>query len=135
MTLELWILIGASFWGLVHISAASFMFKAQVGNKYTVGARDDELLPEAIAGRLHRAQSNFFETFPIFVAVVLVVHIAGRAGDLSAVGSIMYLAARVIYLPLCALGVPWLRSMAWNAATLGLVLVGLQLAAIGAGGA
>jgi uncharacterized MAPEG superfamily protein len=133
MTLDLWMLIGACVWGLVHISAASFMFKAQVGNKYTVGPRDEELLPKAIAGRLHRAQTNFFETFPIFAAVVLVVHVAGRAGDLSAVGSVMYLAARVVYLPLYTAGIPWLRSFAWNVATLGIVLVGLQLAVVSAG--
>ena len=97
--------------------------------------RGDPLEEETLVTLLHRAQTNFFETFPIFAAVVLVAHVAGRSGDLSAVGSIMYLAARVVYLPLYAAGVPWLRSISWNVATLGLVLVGLQLAVIGAAGA
>lgn len=126
MTLELWILLGAGLVGLVHVSAASFAFKMQVGNRYTVGARDEELRPTGVAGRLHRAQANFLETFPIFAAAVLVVHAAGAAGDLSAWGSIAYLAGRLAYLPLYALGVAWVRSLAWNVATLGLVLVGVQ---------
>lgn len=36
MTYELWILLAAGLWGLVHLSAASFAFKSQVGNAYTV---------------------------------------------------------------------------------------------------
>lgn len=126
MTLELWILLGAGLVGLVHVSAASFAFKMQVGNRYTVGARDEELRPTGVAGRLHRAQANFLETFPIFAAAVLVVHAAGASGDLSAWGGIAYLAGRLVYLPLYAWGVAWVRSLAWTVATLGLVLVGVQ---------
>ena len=31
MSVELWTLLGAMFLGLLHLSAASFAFKAQVG--------------------------------------------------------------------------------------------------------
>lgn len=126
MTIELWLLLGAAAWGLVHVSVASFAFKAEVGNKYTVGARDEGLVPTGMAGRLYRAQKNFLETFPIFAAAVVVVHLAGVSGDFSQGGAIIYLAARIVYLPLYAMGVPWLRSLAWDIATLGIVLVGLQ---------
>ena len=127
MTIELWTLFGAMVMGLVHLTAASFSFKAQVGNRYTVGARDDDLRPIGVAGRLDRAQRNFLETFPIFVAAVLLVHVLAREGSLSSFGSLLYLAGRIIYLPLYAWGVPWLRSFSWNAATLGLVLVMVQI--------
>ena len=40
MRTELWTLIGAIVLGLIHVSAASMTFKAEVGNAYTVGARD-----------------------------------------------------------------------------------------------
>ena len=62
MSIELWTLLGAMFLGLVHLSAASFAFKALVGNAYTVGARDADLQPTGIAARLDRAQRNFLET-------------------------------------------------------------------------
>ena len=41
MSVEFWCLYGAMVLGLVHMTAASFTFKAQVGNGYTVGARDE----------------------------------------------------------------------------------------------
>ncbi|MBI1238175.1 MAG: hypothetical protein GC199_02410 [Alphaproteobacteria bacterium] len=129
MTVELWCLFGAMVVGLVHVSAASFTFKAQVGNAYTVGARDADLKPTGIAGRLDRAQRNFLETFAIFVAAVLACHMLGRNGDLSHYGALLYLGGRILFIPLYAAGVPWLRSFSWNAATLGLVLVMAQMVA------
>ena len=126
MTFELYILLAAVLLGLVHLTAASFSFKAQVGNAYTVGARDEGLQPVGIAARLQRANSNFIETFPYFAVCVLIVHILAASGLFSRVGCELYLAGRVLFLPLYAAGVPWLRTFAWNAATLGLVLVGIQ---------
>lgn len=127
MSVELWCLFGAMVLGLVHMSAASFTFKAQVGNRYTVGARDEALQPTGVAARLDRAQRNFNETFPIFVAAVLMVEVLHKAGEFSYWGTLIYLGGRLIFLPLYAIGVPWLRTFSWNAATLGLVLVMAQV--------
>jgi len=127
MGLEIQILLGATLLGLVHLSAASFSFKAQVGNRYTVGPRDQELRPTGVAGRLFRAQSNFLETYPFFATCVLLVELTGSSGPFSQWGALLYLGGRLLYLPLYAWGVPWLRTFSWNAATLGLVLVGAQL--------
>lgn len=127
MTFELWTLVAAALIGLAHISAASFSFKAQVGNKYTVGPRDEDIQPTGLAGRLHRAQRNFLETFALFAALILVVHVSGRMGAASQWGASLYIIGRILFLPLYALGVPWLRTLSWNLATLGLVMVGAQL--------
>lgn len=129
MTLELWILLAAAFLGLVHLSAASFTFKAQVGNAYTVGPRDENLQPVGIAGRLQRAQVNFFETFVIFGMCILLVHVTNSYGSFSHWGSIIYLSGRILFLPFYAVGIRWLRTFSWNLATLGLVLVGVQVVA------
>lgn len=127
MSTELWSLIGAVVLGLVHVSAASMTFKAEVGNAYTVGARDEERRPSGVAGRLDRALRNFNETFPLFVAVILMVHATGCAGAWSRVGALLYLGGRALYLPAYASGLPWVRTICWNIATLGLVLVLVQL--------
>lgn len=127
MTIELWSLFGAMVLGLVHLTAASFTFKAQVGNTYTVGPRDEDLKPVGLAGRMDRAQRNFLETFPIFVAGVLMLTLLKREGALSEVGALMYLGGRIVFLPLYAIGVPWLRTFSWNAATLGLALLMVQI--------
>ena len=90
-------------------------------------ARDEDLRPTGVAGRLHRAQWNFLETFPLLAACVVIVHLADRAGSLSHWGGLLYLAGRILFLPLYAMGVPWLRTLSWNLAILGLVLVGAQV--------
>ena len=123
MSLEFWCLFGAMALGLVHLSAASFAFKSQVGNSYTVGPRDKDLRPQGLAGRLDRAQRNFLETFAIFAAAVLMGHALGKHGGIGAAGAGLYLGGRVLFLPLYAVGVRWLRTFSWNLATLGLVLV------------
>lgn len=124
MAWELWALFAAMVLGLVHLTAASFTFKAQVGDAYTVGPRDEDLRPAGVAGRLARAQQNFLETFAIFAAAVLMLVALGRTGQwLSEIGSGAYIAGRVLFLPLYAAGVPWLRTFSWNLATAGLVLV------------
>ena len=126
MSVELKILLASAVLGLVHLSAASFAFKAQVGNAYSVGPRDEGIRPQGVAGRLDRAQRNFLETFPIFAVVVLLVHLTNAYGGLSYWGSILYFGGRLLFLPLYAFGVRWWRTLSWNLATLGLVLVGAQ---------
>ncbi|MEP3279647.1 MAG: MAPEG family protein [Stappiaceae bacterium] len=127
MIFEYWMLFGAAVLGVVHISASSFTFKTQIGNAYTVSARDIAVSRAGVAGRCERAQANFQETFPIFVALVFLLDGTGTMGDLSRWGSGAYLVGRVIYLPLYAAGVPWIRTFAWYFATLGLVLTGVQV--------
>jgi uncharacterized MAPEG superfamily protein len=127
MPLELWVLLASAVLGLVHLSAASFAFKAQVGNQYTVGARDENIQPRGLAGRLHRAHRNFHETFSLFAVCVLVVHVTDSYGALSYWGSILYVFGRILFLPLYAYGVVWVRTFSWNLATLGLVMVGAQI--------
>lgn len=123
MSIELWCLWGAAVLGLVHVSAQSFAFKGQAGNAYTVGARDEPLPATGLAGRFERALRNFLETFPLFAAAILIVHVTDTGGWFSYWGAQVYLGGRVLYLPLYALGVPWLRTFAWNIATAGLVMV------------
>lgn len=127
LTYEVYILLAAVVLGLVHLSAASFSFMAQVGNKYSVGARDENIQPTGIAGRLNRAQKNFMETFPFFAVLVVLGYVSGISGSFSIWGSTLYIVGRLLFLPLYALGTPWLRTFSWNIATLGLVLLLVQL--------
>jgi uncharacterized MAPEG superfamily protein len=127
MTIELWLLCGAVVLGLIYVGAQSFAFKAQVGNAYSIGPRDEGLRTEQVAGRLERALRNFVETFPLFAAAVLMVQISGRNGALSLVGASLYLVARGLYLPAYALGIPYLRTALWQVSAIGIVLVLAQL--------
>lgn len=128
LPVEIAALAAACVIGLVHIGAQSFSFHGQVGHSYAAGARDDEPAPTGLAGRLWRAQRNFGETFPLFAAAALAVVVMDRAGSLSAIGCGLYVAGRALYLPAYASGLPWVRTVIWQAATIGIVLVLVALA-------
>lgn len=123
MSIELRMLGWSVLLGLVYVLASGIATTAQRGLRYGAGARDDEHPLTGMAGRTHRALRNFLETYPLFVAAVLVARISGRVGETTAVGAQLYVWARLVYLPLYVLGVPFIRSLAWLAAVAGLVLV------------
>jgi len=109
---------------LVQIGAATVARTAELGGKWNAGPRDEDVPPPGrLAGRLMRAQANLFETLPIFAAAVIMAHIAGKDGQLTAIGAHLYFFARLIYLPLYAFGVPYIRTLVWLIAAIGLVMV------------
>ena len=124
MRTEILVLAWGCILALVHIFAAVRFKTRQCGTKWNVGARDEELPPpQPIVGRLYRAQANFLETFPIAAAAILMVVVTGRTGSLTEIGAILWLAARVIYLPLYAAGVPVVRTIAFLLSVVGILLV------------
>jgi uncharacterized MAPEG superfamily protein len=124
VSIELYVLCLSVILGLVHIVLASHSASLQRGYRWTASARDEPLSPlTGVAGRLARALANFLETFPFFAALVLVAHTAGSYGALSKWGALLYLVGRVAYLPLYAMGVYLIRSLAWNVATVGILLL------------
>src|SRR5690606_11824835 len=95
------------------------------GMKWNASARDDtpDTPLDPMTGRLDRAQTNLHETLPIFIAAVLIVHVADRSNATSLLGVHLYFWARLVYVPLYALGVPYVRSAAWGVSFLGLMMV------------
>ena len=123
MSLELRILVWSVLLGFVHIIASSHAKSLQRGYRWTASARDEALPPlTGVASRLERALRNYLETFPLFAALVLVAEVAGIHTRLTEWGALLYLGARVVYLPLYALGVPLIRSLVWNVAAIGMLL-------------
>ncbi len=124
MTPEFIMLAFTLILALVQIGAAGMARTAELGAKWNAGPRDAAVPPPGkLAGRLMRAQSNLFETLPIFAAAVIMAHIAGKDGQLTFVGTHLYFFGRLIYLPLYAFGVPYIRSLVWLVAAAGLVMV------------
>jgi uncharacterized MAPEG superfamily protein len=125
MRIELVILAWACVLGLVHIFAAVRVKTRQYGTSWNMGARDEALAPpQPIVGRLARAQANFFETFPIAATAIVLLAITGRADEWTAGGAILWLAMRIIYLPVYALGIPNFRTVIF---LLSIVGIGLTL--------
>jgi uncharacterized MAPEG superfamily protein len=124
MQSEIWVLALAALLLLGHIMAAIRVKTQQYGVDWNTGARDGELPPlNAVAGRLERARDNFLETLPIAVIALFGVVLAGKANGLTAVAGWVWLAARVVYLPLYWAGVPKVRTLVWGVSMLALFTV------------
>jgi uncharacterized MAPEG superfamily protein len=129
MTVELTMLALSVVLGLVQIVLSAQSKNLQLGYWWAAGPRDESKPAlTGIAGRLERALANFLETFPLFAASVLIAHAAGCHDWMTVWGAQLYFWGRVAYLPLYVSGVPLVRSLAWNVATFGIVLILLSLA-------
>ena len=122
---ELTLLVWAVILGLVQLVAAT---AAGGGGSrdmaYMMGPRDEERpVTGAVPGRLGRAFRNFIETFPMFAAAIIAAQVGDKLGTLTLWGSWLYLGGRVVYLPLYAAGTPFLRTIAWTVAMVGIVMV------------
>jgi uncharacterized MAPEG superfamily protein len=128
MTIELRMLAFSIVFGLVQLLLAAHGKSLQYGYHWAAGARDEQRPPLAgLAGRLDRATKNFAETFPFFVAAVVIAHLAGRHNALTVWGAQLYFWGRLAYLPLYAFGVRYIRSLAWNVAGAGIALLLIAL--------
>lgn len=124
MSTELIVLAWGCILALVHVFAAGNAKTKQYGAKWNMGPRDSELpTPNPLVGRLMRAQANYFETFPLVIAAVLIVTVAGISSRWTEIGAIVWIVARIIYLPLYAAGVPGVRSAVFLVSLVGLLMI------------
>jgi uncharacterized MAPEG superfamily protein len=124
MTLDLQVLAWTIVLAIVQILLPAAARTRQYGVKWNAGPRDREMpQPGPLVGRLARAQANLFETLPLIIGAVLIAHVGGADPQRTALGAEVYLGARIVYLPLYAFGVPYLRSLAWVACLVGLIIV------------
>ncbi|GBQ30020.1 hypothetical protein HLH34_11655 [Gluconacetobacter azotocaptans] len=124
MQTEIMILAAGAMLLFVHIIIPSTLKTRQYGIDWNTGPRDETMPPlNPVIARLARAQANFQETFPIAIVALIGVVVTGRESDLSAIGGWIWLAARLLYLPLYAFGVEKIRSIVFLVSLVGLGLV------------
>lgn len=124
MSIEIRMLGWAIVLGFLQLLLAAATMTAQRGGKWNASARDGTPPPlTGIAGRLDRAFRNFLETFAFFAAAVVAVVLVQRQDAHTALGAQLYFWARVVYVPLYAAGIPYVRSLVWAVAMVGVVLV------------
>ena len=124
MSTELSVLAWGCVLAFIHVLAAVRAKTRQYGLNWNMGARDEALPPlNPLPGRLARAQANYFESFPIMAAAILVLTLASLESRWTAIGALLWLGARIAYLPLYALGIRYARSGAWTLSIIGIALV------------
>ncbi|MFT4075462.1 MAG: MAPEG family protein [Asticcacaulis sp.] len=123
MTYELWILVWASILGLIQVCLPPLFAMSRKGYaRWNAGPRDTEFDMGPLAGRLNRAFANFKETFVFFAIIVIALALSGKSSELSRWGADIYLAGRIFYIPLYALGVVGVRSLVWIVSLVGILL-------------
>lgn len=124
MGIEIQMLGWAIVLGLLQVMLATGAVTRERGLAWNASARDGVPPPPGpLAARLQRAQANFLETFPFFAAAVLAVVLTQRQDDTTALAVQLYFWARLVYVPLYAAGIPYVRSLVWVVAMLGIVLL------------
>jgi uncharacterized MAPEG superfamily protein len=118
----IWLII-AVIVGLVQILIATQAAQPYRGLDWNVGPRDTPIPVDGVAGRLERAYRNFLETFPLFAAALLVVALENKSDGASHWGAILYVGARIVYVPLYAFGVKYVRTLSWVVSIVGIVMV------------
>ena len=108
----------------VHVLLQGMTATRELGSAWNAGPRDGDRRPTGVlAGRAERASANFRETYPAFVALALSLAVAGKAGGLGLAGVWLWLACRVVYIPLYLAGIPYIRSLVWLGAAFGLAMM------------
>ena len=124
VTTELIYLAATLVLALVQILIPAAARDMEFGLAWGGGTRDHT--PESknlVVARLERAKANLYETLPLFIGAVLIAHVTGAESVLTLWGAALYFWARVAYIPLYALGVPYIRSLVWLVSLAGLIMI------------
>ena len=110
--------------GLVYVLIAATFATQQRGLRWNASNRDGEPTPlTGAAARAARASHNFLETFPFFAAAVLALVFTKSNTSHTAFGAALYFWARLAYLPIYIIGIPYVRTLVWAVSFWGLLQV------------
>ena len=124
MEIELKWLTWSILLGLAYVLIAATLSTQQRGLGWNASNRDGEPKPlTGAAARAVRANFNFLEMFPFFAAAVLIVVLTHTNSPRTALGAELYFWARLVYLPVYIVGIPYLRTLVWAVGFAGLLMV------------
>lgn len=128
MGTEAVMLVLSVFLGIAQILLAAFFATKTYGVQWNLSSREGKVQPlTGVAARTSRASENFKETFPFYAAFVLLLLVLGKTNSTTAVAAQVYFYARLIYLPIYALGITHVRTLVWGASLGGIVVLGIAL--------
>ena len=90
---------------------------------YLFSSRDNEANTSIYIDRANRSLNNLFETLPIFIGLVLLSIINNVDNSLLAM---IWLLARIIYVPVYIVGINYLRTGIWAIALICLIIMSVN---------
>jgi uncharacterized MAPEG superfamily protein len=88
-----------------------------------LGNRDNMPEPSALAGRATRTANNTLENFVLFSALAFVAHLSGSADPRILTGAILFFWARVVFIPVYYIGLPYVRTVIWGVSIVGMAMM------------
>lgn len=129
-SIEVWVLGWSALLLIAQVvaQAVALDLAGDLRPKYLLGPRDEGRVTKGVlANRLLRASRNLLETYPAYIALVAALAFTGKTGGIAAIGAVVWIAARLVYVLLYAAGIPIARTVAWFAALAGLGLMAVRL--------
>jgi uncharacterized MAPEG superfamily protein len=106
---------------IAHVVCQAVLAQGEFGQAFLFSPRDDQPEAKGVAcGRATRALSNFVENYGAFVAMDLALIATGHTGGW---GAVVWIVARIVYLPLYLIGVPVVRTVCWTISIIGLLMM------------
>jgi uncharacterized MAPEG superfamily protein len=127
MTPDLKILVCSLVLTFVELIVAVLAAQAQIGLGMLAGNREGLPPLTGFAGRARRAHRNMMESLPLFIALVLIAQIAGKANGATLTGCELFFWGRLAHWLIYIIGIPWLRTVAWLVSVIGLIVIFAQL--------
>jgi uncharacterized MAPEG superfamily protein len=110
--------------GVFHVLLAGMLGTASRGGAWNASNRDGQPPPLGThAARADRASKNFLETFVFFAAALVCAIAVNHDGTRAVLGAQIYFFARLAYLPIYVIGIPYVRSLVWAVALIGMLMV------------
>ena len=127
MTVELFAALVVIALGLVQVLLQAAEYRRVHGVAYANSAQDapPATKDSILLGRLTRALRNLHETLPFFLGLVVLLALIGVSTPATQWAAIVFAAARILYLPLYMLGVPYLRGLVWTVSYAALISLAL----------
>ena len=126
MNSELTILVLYGFVVMAAIMVQLLMALGQVGLMPLLGNRDDLPDMEGVAGRSLRTLENSVVAMALFAPVILVLNAKGAFTPATLLAAQVFLIARIAYVVVYVIGIPWLRTLIWVAGFLATIYLYLM---------
>jgi uncharacterized MAPEG superfamily protein len=127
MPLEIKLLLWSVALTVVQVVIAALGTVTAVGLPAAAGNRANLPVLDGWAGRAGRAHRNMLESLVLFTALVFAGQALGKFNAMTALGAEIFFWSRVAYAVVYLIGIPWLRTLIWTVAVVGLALIFLQL--------
>ncbi|MEM8731964.1 MAG: MAPEG family protein [Pseudomonadota bacterium] len=122
-----WIIAAIALY-YVGLFLPAMAMTARAGLIYAASARDAPPPDGEFLGRARRAHENLKENLAPFLAIALLTMIPeGGPAAMAVTGAAIWVIARLVYIPIYLVGVPWVRTLVFFASLLGLVMMILSL--------